>query len=59
MLREKAPGVKREPSARAGFTYNIGASTATAEGFDEEREWTRGFSSAHERHFTKVDVNFR
>src|SRR5215204_1176151 len=42
----------------AGFTYNIGASTATAEGFDEEREWVRNLWSALERHFTGVYVNF-
>ena len=42
----------------AGFTYNIGASTATAEGFDEEREWVRTFWSALEPHFTSVYVNF-
>ena len=42
----------------AGFTYNIAASTATAEGFDEEREWVRNFWSALEPHFTSVYVNF-
>src|SRR5215203_6656594 len=42
----------------AGFTYNIGACTATAEGFDEEREWVRNFWSALEPHFTSVYVNF-
>jgi FAD/FMN-containing dehydrogenase len=42
----------------AGFTYNIAASTATAEGFDEEREWVRNFWSALEPHFTGVYVNF-
>jgi FAD/FMN-containing dehydrogenase len=42
----------------AGFTYNIGASTATAEGFDEEREWVRTLWSALEPHFTSVYVNF-
>src|SRR5438067_3044644 len=42
----------------AGFTYNIGGSTATAEGFDEEREWVRGFWDALEPHFTTVYVNF-
>ena len=42
----------------AGFTYNIGASTATAEGFDEEREWVRNFWSALEPNFTSVYVNF-
>src|SRR5438132_11535 len=42
----------------AGFTYNIGAATATGEGFDEEREWVRSFWSALEPHFTTVYVNF-
>jgi FAD/FMN-containing dehydrogenase len=42
----------------AGFTYNIGASTATSEGFDEERAWVRSFWSALEPHFTTVYVNF-
>jgi FAD/FMN-containing dehydrogenase len=42
----------------AGFTYNIGACTATADGFDEEREWVRNFWSALEPHFTTVYVNF-
>ena len=42
----------------AAFTYNIGASTATAEGFDEEREWVRTFWDALEPHFTTVYVNF-
>jgi FAD/FMN-containing dehydrogenase len=42
----------------AGFTYNIGASTAAAEGFDEEREWVRNFWAALEPHFTTVYVNF-
>jgi Berberine and berberine like len=42
----------------AGFTYNIAASTATAEGFDEERDWVRNFWSALEPHFTGVYVNF-
>jgi hypothetical protein len=42
----------------AGFTYNIGSSTATEEGFDEEVEWVRGLWSALEPHFTTVYVNF-
>jgi FAD/FMN-containing dehydrogenase len=43
---------------KAAFTYNIGASTATAEGFDEEREWVRTFWSALEPWHTSVYVNF-
>ena len=42
----------------AGFTYNIGASTAAAEGFDEEREWVRAFWSALEPWQTTAYVNF-
>jgi FAD/FMN-containing dehydrogenase len=42
----------------AAFTYNIGASTATVEGFDEEREWVRNFWSALEPWHTTVYVNF-
>jgi FAD/FMN-containing dehydrogenase len=42
----------------AGFTYNIGASTETSEGFDEEREWVRNFWSALEPWHEGVYVNF-
>jgi hypothetical protein len=42
----------------AGFTYNIGACTATAEGFEEEREWVRSFWSALEPWHQGVYVNF-
>jgi FAD/FMN-containing dehydrogenase len=42
----------------AGFTYNIGASTETEAGFDEEREWVRGFWSALEPWHEGVYVNF-
>jgi FAD/FMN-containing dehydrogenase len=41
-----------------GHTFNIGAATATADGFDEEREWVRNFWSALEAHHTSVYVNF-
>jgi FAD/FMN-containing dehydrogenase len=41
-----------------GFTYNINATTATAEGFDREREWARNFWSALEPHHSSVYVNF-
>jgi FAD/FMN-containing dehydrogenase len=43
---------------KAGFTFNIGASTEGAEGFDEEREWVRGFWSALEPWHQGVYVNF-
>jgi FAD/FMN-containing dehydrogenase len=42
----------------AGHTFNIVAATATAEGFDEEREWVRSFWTALEPHHTSVYVNF-
>jgi hypothetical protein len=42
----------------AGHTFNITATTATADGFDEEREWVRNFWSALEPHHTGVYVNF-
>ena len=42
----------------AGFTYNIGACTETAAGFEEEREWVRSFWSALEPWHQGVYVNF-
>jgi FAD/FMN-containing dehydrogenase len=42
----------------AAFTYNIGACTATQEGFDREREWVRSFWSALEPWHQGVYVNF-
>jgi hypothetical protein len=42
----------------AGFTFNIGACTEVAEGFDEEREWVRNLWSALEPYHTSVYVNF-
>jgi FAD/FMN-containing dehydrogenase len=42
----------------AGHTFNILAATATAEGFDEERDWVRSFWAALEPHHTSVYVNF-
>ena len=41
-----------------GYTFNITAMTETAEGFDQEREWARGFWSALGPHHTGVYVNF-
>jgi FAD/FMN-containing dehydrogenase len=41
-----------------GFTYNINATTATADGFEAEREWARGFWSALEPFHASVYVNF-
>ena len=42
----------------AAFTYNIGASTETADGFDQEREWVRGFWDALAPWHQGVYVNF-
>jgi hypothetical protein len=42
----------------AGHTININATTETAEGFDEEREWSRNFWSALGPYQTTVYVNF-
>ena len=42
----------------AGFTYNIGACTETADGFDRERQWVRDFWSALEPYHMGVYVNF-
>jgi FAD/FMN-containing dehydrogenase len=42
----------------AGHTININATTASAEGFEEEREWSRSFWSALEPYHTSVYVNF-
>jgi Berberine and berberine like len=43
---------------KAGFTYNIGCATETADGFDAERDWVREFWSALEPWHTSVYVNF-
>ena len=42
----------------AGHTFNITAVTPTADGFQEEREWSRNFWSALEPYHTSVYVNF-
>ncbi|MEX1278117.1 MAG: BBE domain-containing protein, partial [Chloroflexota bacterium] len=43
---------------RAGHTFNINATTTTAEGFDEERAWSRGLWDALVPYHTGVYVNF-
>jgi hypothetical protein len=43
---------------KAGHTININATTATAAGFDEEREWSRSFWTALRPYHTSVYVNF-
>ena len=42
----------------AGHTFNINATTATRDGFEEEREWSRSFWSALQPYHTGVYVNF-
>jgi hypothetical protein len=42
----------------AGYTYNISATTAAAEGFDRERQWVRDFWTALEPFHTTTYVNF-
>jgi FAD/FMN-containing dehydrogenase len=42
----------------AGHTFNITAVTEDEQGFDEERQWVRGFWSALEPYHTSVYVNF-
>jgi hypothetical protein len=42
----------------AGHTFNLTGITATAEGFDAERDWSRDFFDALEPHQTSVYVNF-
>ena len=41
-----------------GFTFNITAMTESAEGFEAERDWVRGFWSALETYHAGVYVNF-
>jgi len=43
---------------KAGHTININATTESAEGFDEEREWSRNFWSELQPYHTSVYVNF-
>jgi hypothetical protein len=42
----------------AGHSFNINTTTETAEGFEEEREWSRGLWSALEPFHTTVYTNF-
>ena len=42
----------------AAFTFNINGNSETADGFDAEREWARGYWSALEPHHTSTYVNF-
>ena len=45
-------------SRGAGFTFNLTSMTEGPEGFEEERQWTRDFSSALAPHQMGVYVNF-
>jgi FAD/FMN-containing dehydrogenase len=42
----------------AGYTFNIATTTEAADGFEEEREWSRAFWTALQPHHTSVYVNF-
>jgi FAD/FMN-containing dehydrogenase len=42
----------------SGHTINVNATTASRDGFDEEREWSRGLWSALQPYHTSVYVNF-
>jgi FAD/FMN-containing dehydrogenase len=42
----------------AGHTFNIGAATLSADGFDEERQWVRDFWDALTPHHAGVYTNF-
>ncbi len=42
----------------AGHTFNISGTTATADGFDHEKDWVRSFWSALAPHHTGVYANF-
>lgn len=43
---------------QVGFTFNINGNTETAAGFDEQREWARGYWSALSPYHQSVYVNF-
>jgi len=42
----------------SGHTFNVNAATQTKDGFDEEREWSRGLWNALRPYHTSVYVNF-
>jgi hypothetical protein len=42
----------------AGFTFNINGNTATADGFDAQRQWARDYWAALAPFHTSVYVNF-
>jgi len=42
----------------AAFTFNINGNTETADGFEEQRAWARGFWTALEPHHQGAYVNF-
>jgi hypothetical protein len=43
---------------QAGFTFNINGNSETADGFEAERQWARGYWTALEPYHTSVYVNF-
>jgi hypothetical protein len=42
----------------AGFTFNINGNTATADGFEDQRQWARDYWTALAPFHTGVYVNF-
>ena len=64
VIHRKAPALPFVPPELHGrlvvavHTFNISATSETAEGFDEERDWSRTFWSALEPYHTTVYVNF-
>jgi hypothetical protein len=42
----------------AGFTFNINGNSESADGFEAERRWARGYWSALEPYHSSVYVNF-
>jgi len=57
-LRRISDGETAFSGRSAGHTININATTETAAGFDEEREWSRSFWTALRPYHTGVYVNF-
>jgi len=58
-IAQRSDGETAFNGRHAGHTFNITASTASADGFDEEREWVRGLWSAlAPHHLDTVYVNF-
>jgi FAD/FMN-containing dehydrogenase len=57
-IRDVADDATAFSGRGAGHTFNINATTESADGFAEERDWSRSFWSALEPYHTSVYVNF-